>query len=286
MPWSAPSALRFRRRALGPDISIHPSPSLNSSISIDSASGLDGLWDSAIEQYRRSLNVDLQDPSLSFVDDLQHCSTAEQILDVLQAKSKYLHNKRQGNKTSRVLRDVLKPLVHGLIVILDVGAEVASSSVRSFSFFRSQALLNHGSTGGSRRQGYICSYRCATEGENDAPYVIGLLDISDSPPQAADRVGTTFDDLKKLLERLGTYVERLQARVQVPMRSGARVVAVKALVEILKALALATKMLRKNRIGMRPVGPSLTSTINHDNRAFSWGSVYKVERSTLGHSRS
>ena len=89
---------------------------------------IDDLWNAALAQYNSFLNVDLS--SWSTLKDLQRCSTAEQILDVLQDTSECLHKRRQGGRTSRVLRDVLKPVIHGLIAIIDAGADAASTSVR------------------------------------------------------------------------------------------------------------------------------------------------------------
>ncbi|KZV68791.1 hypothetical protein PENSPDRAFT_504967 [Peniophora sp. CONT] len=207
MRWTA---LRFRRRVIDPDTSNEPAISVDPDCPVDRAPDVSSLWIAAIKQYHRSLDVDLQDPSLSFIDSLRYCSTAEEILDVLQSTSSCLHNKRQGSKTSRTLRDVLKPVVYGLLAILDVGAEAASST---------------GVPGGKSIFAAIAV----------------LL-------KAADSVRAAYDDLEKLFERLEAYVKRLQVRLQAPMRSGAREVAVTSLVEMLKALALATKMVRRNRV--------------------------------------
>ena len=50
----------------------------------------DGLWKAAVDQYRRSLGVDLGDQGDTVVNELQCCSTAEEILDVLQARALYV----------------------------------------------------------------------------------------------------------------------------------------------------------------------------------------------------
>ena len=107
--------------------------------------------------------------------------------------------------------------------------------------------------------------------------ILGTNDIL----QAADSVSTTFDDPGKLLERLGPYVKRLEVRVQAPMNSNARDIAIRALVEMLKAFAVATKMLRKNRAGMhmrsylRPL--SMNSKLLFNIRALPQGPIHKVE---------
>ena len=68
--------------------------------------------------------------------------------------------------------------------------------------------------------------------------------------QAADRVSGIFDDLEKLLKHLKVFVERLQVRVSAPMRDGSRRIAVKALVEVLKAFELATRAMTRGRISV------------------------------------
>lgn len=75
--------------------------------------------------------------------------------------------------------------------------------------------------------------------------------LTSMPGQAANRVSATLDDLEKLFERLCVYVERLQVRTSVPLENQSKKIAVKALVEVLKALALATRMLKRGRIRAR-----------------------------------
>ena len=91
----------------------------------------DGLWKAAVDQYRRSLGVDLGDQGDTVVNELQCCSTAEEILDVLQGSSERLRDRRHGSNSSQVIREALRPVVQGLAGILDVGGETASSLVRS-----------------------------------------------------------------------------------------------------------------------------------------------------------
>ncbi|VDB85607.1 unnamed protein product [Peniophora sp. CBMAI 1063] len=198
MSQSTPPLVRVRRQNVS---ARHPPVSTLS---------VDALWSAALEQYRRSLGVDLRDSTLTIADKLDRCSTAEDILDAFQDTLERLHNKRKGSKRTRALRDALKPVVYGLAIILDASAETASSL---------------GVPGG---KGVFAA--------------IAIL------LKAADSVSVRFDDLMQLFDRLGAYVRRLQVRVQAPMSSPTRDIAVQALVEALKALALATQMLRKNRV--------------------------------------
>ncbi|VDC03062.1 unnamed protein product [Peniophora sp. CBMAI 1063] len=171
---------------------------------------LEELWNDALDQYRSSLSIDPRDQGLAFVRDLERCTSSDDILDYLQDTSECLSDRRQGSKASRALRKSLKPLIRGLSVILDAGSETASSL---------------GVPGG---KGIFAA-------------VAILL-------QAADRVSATYDDLQKLLNGLEVYVVRLKVRIEAPMRKEAKETVVKALIEVLKTLELATKVMREGRI--------------------------------------
>ena len=118
-----PFARRLQQQPIGPD------PSLLS------PSDVNALRDTAVEQYERSLEVDLHDPSISFINDLQQCSTTDEILDILSSAATCLGNKHRGGRVGRSLREVIKPVVHGLSVIFNATAETVSSIVRVYCRF-------------------------------------------------------------------------------------------------------------------------------------------------------
>ncbi|KZV62933.1 hypothetical protein PENSPDRAFT_230549 [Peniophora sp. CONT] len=171
---------------------------------------VDGIWQNALDDYRRSLPPDLCDFSIRFVNDTERCRTSEDILNLLQGTSVRLGKRREGNDLANRLRSALKPLVYGLGVILDATAETASA-------------LN------------------APAGKGIFAAVAVLL-------KAADRVSDIFDDLERLLKRMSEFVERLRVRVRELLMDGSRRIVVKALVEILKAFELAMRMLKRGRI--------------------------------------
>lgn len=74
--------------------------------------------------------------------------------------------------------------------------------------------------------------------------------VAESDKQAAERVSATFDQLEQLFERLSVYIERLKLRLRTPLGDEARMIAVKALAEMLKAFAIATKIMCQNRLSM------------------------------------
>ncbi|KZV62747.1 hypothetical protein PENSPDRAFT_238552 [Peniophora sp. CONT] len=173
---------------------------------------LQDLWISALKEYHETVGTDLLDSNEPVMLGLANCESDVSFIDVIEGAAKRLGKKREGNKASQNLRKVLKPLVHGLRVILEASAETASS------------LKVPG-------------------GKGIFAAVAILL-------KAAEEVSATFDHMQHLLERLLAHVEWLQVRVRVPLRREARAIAVEALVHILKTLALITATLHKNRPGL------------------------------------
>lgn len=210
------------------------------------------IWNAALEEYRRSVNADLRYCSDNFLQQMEECSIEDHadILDMLEGTSNYITDKRRGGKISRALRKTLKPLVRGLCVILSASGETASSLVRLFgqiSVSQSKYLY----IGCSGRKGHFCRHRCAHAGRRNL-----LLPVPSDLNwciQAAERVSTSYDHLVKLFGGLHAYVERLQVRLEVPVRQEAANIAVKGLIEMLKALELATRMVQRGRIRECPL---------------------------------
>ncbi|VDC04283.1 unnamed protein product, partial [Peniophora sp. CBMAI 1063] len=170
---------------------------------------IDGIWQDALDQYRRSLPHDLNKLSERILGDLEACLTTAQIIDALEKTSESLDKRRNGNGLLSRLRAVLKPLVYGLSAILEAMGETASTHVPG--------------------------------GKGIFVAVAILL-------KAAENVSAAFDDLERLLQRLQSFVERLTIRVHAPMKDGSRSVAVRALVKTLKAVDLATRLIQRGRM--------------------------------------
>ena len=88
------------------------------------------LWDLALDEYEKSIGVDLRDDSTGIGRDLSACASTEDIVDALRDTMVALGEKRAGGHVTSTIRRSLKPVVFGLSALLDVGKEVASSSVR------------------------------------------------------------------------------------------------------------------------------------------------------------
>ncbi|KZV73964.1 WD40 repeat-like protein [Peniophora sp. CONT] len=171
------------------------------------------IWSNALDEYRHLTGVDLRDSqNMSIVRQLEQCSDSDDILDRLDTASKGFNRWRKGGRWSRRLRSVLKPLVHGLNTIIEALAETASSAAH------------------------------APGGKGIFAALVVLM-------KAADSVSTTFDDIEKLFGRFKAYVVCLEKRVRVPIDHEMKVLAVRALVEMLKAMGHVTEILSKGRTG-------------------------------------
>ncbi|VDC03187.1 unnamed protein product [Peniophora sp. CBMAI 1063] len=202
------SSTRRRLRLSGSRLEVmEPS---NHDVVCDTAGDMAGLWQDALDDYRRALVPDLHDLYGRVVGHLERCLTSEDILDLFERSLKSLDKQRSGNQSSLRLRAVLKPLVRGLVVVLDAVAETMSSL--------------------------------------HAPGGKGIFAVIAVLLQTASRVSDVFDDLERLFKLMSEFVERLQVRVRVPLKQSSRKIVVRALVVILKTFGSATRMLTRGRI--------------------------------------
>ncbi|VDB84609.1 unnamed protein product [Peniophora sp. CBMAI 1063] len=167
------------------------------------------LWTGALEEYRKIVGSDLLDPGHPFTLQIDHCESSDDLLTVIEGTMRRLGRKREGNELSRKLRQVLKPLVSGLKVVLEASGETASS--------------------------------LGVPGGKGVFVAVAIL------LKAADDASTTFDNVLKSLDGFRAYVQRMEIRVNAPMRQETRMIAIKTLAQMLRTLAIATKMIRKNR---------------------------------------
>ena len=128
-----PPMTGFLRRRLKPGSSSTAEPQTTTDPTYHDTSSpgdIDGLWQDALDVYRRSLGIDLRNPSIPFVSDLEKCRTSDEVIGVLENTARSLARRRRGEGASSRLRIALKPLVYGLTVILDTTAESVSTLVR------------------------------------------------------------------------------------------------------------------------------------------------------------
>ncbi|VDC01069.1 unnamed protein product [Peniophora sp. CBMAI 1063] len=171
---------------------------------------INAILESAFEEYYESVNVDLNGSDDPLVCRVRQCDTIDAILDIIEDTAHLLVQRRNGKGVARRLREVVKPVVYALGVVLDASAETASSL---------------GVPGGK-----------------------GIFAAVAVLIKAAEQVSAAFDDVQTLLERLSVYFERLKVRLMIPLGCEARAIAVRCLAEMLRVFALATKMLRRSRL--------------------------------------
>ncbi|VDC03560.1 unnamed protein product [Peniophora sp. CBMAI 1063] len=169
---------------------------------------IDDLWDRAIEKYEEIVGakIDEDEPLMA---DLRSCETADAIVETIEEATRQFRKKREGSKASQSLRRVLRPLVHGLRVVLETGAETGSSL---------------GIPGGK-----------------------GIFAAIAVLVKAAEGVSAIYDDIDALFKHFQSYVEILQVRVEAPIGHGTRDIAVEGLAQLLIGFGLATKELHRRR---------------------------------------
>ncbi|VDB88233.1 unnamed protein product [Peniophora sp. CBMAI 1063] len=176
-----------------------------------SENGIHELWQNALEAYRKETKCELL--GVDFADSVLECATAEDVMDVLQESMEDLKAFRSDDSKWDKVRNVLERVV-GVVLALNVAAgDVAS-------------VANQGAPGGS------------------AIFVgIGVL------LTATKGVSERYDSLLELFSQLSDYLLRLSSRLQSKPELGpaARKNALDVLVHLLHVLALATRLLKKNR---------------------------------------
>ncbi|KAF7334354.1 Goodbye domain-containing protein [Mycena sanguinolenta] len=178
------------------------------------ASGVDdetfqALWDDAFEVYKDRTGIDLRHEDSDFALHLQGCTSATSVLETLQKIASDFVGYREGTSKWRKFNRKLKPVLTVIVTFIDVAADGAISvSVPGGAVF----------------------------------VAIGLL------LKATQGVSDKFDALIDLLESLELFFRQLSIRSEVPLSKESKHIVVEILVEMLKALALATQMMKQNRI--------------------------------------
>ncbi|KZV68434.1 hypothetical protein PENSPDRAFT_513311 [Peniophora sp. CONT] len=166
------------------------------------AAALRELWVAALDDYRRTVDIDLRGHIL--LGELETCETSDQMFGVLCAASTYLKN-----GTSSQFAEAMKHVVGGLSEF----ARALDGIARSTDF----------------------------PGVKEIFAALALL------LNAAHRVRTEYKDAEKLIDRFRAYIDRLKVRMRAPMGDGARAIALSALVNLLKAFAHVTRLLKQGR---------------------------------------
>ncbi|KZV73960.1 hypothetical protein PENSPDRAFT_243328 [Peniophora sp. CONT] len=170
------------------------------------------IWSDALDEYHLTTAVNLRDPkNMDIVRQLETYVDPDDILNHLDIVSQSFDHWRQGGKWSQRLRGILKPFVRALHKIIEAIAETSSSA---------------GHAPGSK------------------VIFVAILVLL----KAADGVSTTFDDIEKLFERFRAYVVRLEKQVMAPIDREMKVLAIRALVEMLRTIGDVTKVLSRGRV--------------------------------------
>ncbi|KZV67559.1 hypothetical protein PENSPDRAFT_48455 [Peniophora sp. CONT] len=177
------------------------------------AAVLDGdintLWQDALEAYRMETKSDLL--GVDFADDIRDCAGVEDVMNVLQENMEDFKAFRSEYSKWGKVRAVLKRVVGVVLVLNDVAGDAAAAS---------------GAPGVSVIFVGIGVLLTATKGVSDR-----------------------YESLQELFSQVSEYLLRLSTRMEFKagLSSAARKNALDILMHLLHVLALATKLLKKNR---------------------------------------
>ncbi|KAF7332803.1 Goodbye domain-containing protein [Mycena sanguinolenta] len=167
------------------------------------------LWDDAFNVYKDRTGIDLRHEHSDLALRLQGCTSATSVLEALQKIASEFTGYREGTSKWKKFHLKLKPVLTVLVAFIDTAADGAiSASMPGGAVF----------------------------------VAIGFL------LKATQGVSEKFDALIDLLESLELFFRQLSIRSEVPLSKESRHLIVEILVEMLKALALATQMMKQNRI--------------------------------------
>jgi len=208
-----------------------------------SSSNFQSLFDAALCDYTKQTGINLA--TQPFAQDLQHCHSADDLLNMLQERAKQFQTYRDGN---RKLLNCLKPIVQTLHTVSGVLAE-ASSSVSTTDqppyfiiVFTRLALGSLPTYKGDYRWRRCSPHRtCLLSGHQRHPCNPFSL-------QAAIGVSASYDALTDLLECVGSFLNRLRIYAEIPFSSSMSNIIVKIMVEVLSVLSLATKQVKQGRL--------------------------------------
>ncbi|KAF7348041.1 hypothetical protein MSAN_01756500 [Mycena sanguinolenta] len=171
---------------------------------------LQSLWDDAFDVYKDRTGVDLRYENSDFALRLRGCDSMASVLGTLHDTASRFSGYREGSPKWSKFRQKLEPVITVIALFIDAAAEGAAS--------------------------------VSVPGGKAVFVAFGVL------LKATQGVSEKFDALIDLLESLELFFRQLSIRSDVPLGKESRSIVVEILVEMLKALALATQMMKQNRI--------------------------------------
>ncbi|VDC02870.1 unnamed protein product [Peniophora sp. CBMAI 1063] len=171
---------------------------------------LGGLWSDALELYRKETKTDLL--SCDFADDILECTSGDEVLNIIYNEMESFKAFRGDSAQWGKVRSVLKRVVDVVLVFNDAIAETAASQ---------------GIPGGKAILVGFGILLTATKG-----------------------VSERYNALEELFSQVVAYLDRLLVRLEArtELRPAARTVVLNVLAHVIRVLALATRLLKKNRL--------------------------------------
>ncbi len=200
----------------------------------------------ALEKYEEETGIDFS--KNQFAKEVKHCEEPDAILKLLQKREKDFKAYRGRN---RGLIDRLSPVVRVLQPFSGLLGEVVSlvsytCLIYSLVFFSSKVLIQSHQAPFPPTKAIFVGIDVLLAVR---PFNIDFNQISSDAwlSQAASGVSSSYDDLLKLFESLGSFLKRLENYTEIPPTPIMTGMIVKILVELLSVLSLATKQIRQGR---------------------------------------
>ncbi|KZV68174.1 hypothetical protein PENSPDRAFT_25838 [Peniophora sp. CONT] len=167
------------------------------------------LWRDALDEFYRLTGEDIRDENSGLYEWLKGCSDYASVMESLEKQALAFRAYRQGSPSALKMRSALRSVVRVIINVIDVGSEAAASK--------------------------------AVPGGKAMFVAIAVL------LRTVQGISARFDALVALLEKFGSFLERLDLRMNAPFEPVSRILAVKTLTEMLRTLAYAAQVMRHNR---------------------------------------
>ncbi|VDB85508.1 unnamed protein product [Peniophora sp. CBMAI 1063] len=206
-----------RAQALATPEPLQPAPTSDTTLSATSSTvneELEDIWDDAVCEFREITGIDLTDQETDLYLRIQDCHSHRSVVAAIDRVAQDLKaHHHQSDHVGTKIRASLRPIVRAMLRagVFDIGGEAAAS----LSIPGGKAIF----------------------------VAIGVL------LKATEGVPARVDAVSALLRKYKQYVSRLDVRMAgSPLNHASRALAVAIFADMLRTFAVATKLMRQNRL--------------------------------------
>ena len=122
-------------RPLAPSLHVGSSVASSSSSRLPESGATDdfgALWHDALDDFKELTGEDIRDESSLLHRRLRECLDYTGVVGALEEEAQAFRAYRQGSPNAIKMRSVLRPFVRAVLSVTDLGADVASMTVRVY----------------------------------------------------------------------------------------------------------------------------------------------------------